>query len=83
MAKDKGKKMTEDFVPIDELTYEQAFSELETIVAALEVDEHSLVRTMTQFERGQALAKHCMNLLDQAELKIPDLRLSDSPLLSF
>ena len=41
--------------PIEELTYEQAFAELETIVAALESEERSLDESLTHFERGQDL----------------------------
>lgn len=59
--------------PIDELAYEQAFSELEEIVAALESDEHSLDQALTLYERGQALARYCAGLLDQAELKVKQL----------
>ena len=59
--------------PIEELAYEQAFAELETIVAALESEERTLDESLTQFERGQALSKHCATLLDKAELKITQL----------
>ncbi len=59
--------------PLDELTYEQAFSELEEIVAALETDEHSLDEALALYERGQALARYCAGLLDQAELKVKQL----------
>ncbi|MBU0511769.1 MAG: exodeoxyribonuclease VII small subunit [Chloroflexi bacterium] len=59
--------------PIEELTYEQAFAELETIVAALESEERTLDESLAQFERGQALSKYCATLLDKAELKITQL----------
>ena len=59
--------------PIEALTYEEAFSELETIVAALESGERPLEESMTLFERGQALTKHCAGLLDKAELKVQAL----------
>jgi exodeoxyribonuclease VII small subunit len=59
--------------PIDELSYEQAFTELETIVDALESDEHPLEDALSLFERGQALANHCADLLDKAELKVQQL----------
>jgi len=58
---------------IDTLTYEAAFAELETIVAALEAGERPLEETMTLFERGQALTKRCAELLDKAELKVQAL----------
>ncbi len=59
--------------PIEELTYEQAFSELEALIAALESDEATLDDLLAKFERGQALARHCAALLEQAELKVQQL----------
>ena len=59
--------------PVDELSYEQAFGELEEIVAALEQNNPSLETTMALFERAQALARRCSNLLDQAELKVQQI----------
>jgi exodeoxyribonuclease VII small subunit len=56
--------------PIEEMTYEQAFRELEAVVAALETEKQSLDESMQLFERGQALARRCMDLLDKAELKV-------------
>jgi exodeoxyribonuclease VII small subunit len=57
-------------IPIEELTYEQAFRELEAVVTALETEKQSLDESMQLFERGQALARRCMDLLDKAELKV-------------
>ena len=59
--------------PIDAMPYEEAFAELETIVAALESGERALEESMTLFERGQALTKRCAELLDKAELKVQAL----------
>ncbi|MBI3738680.1 MAG: exodeoxyribonuclease VII small subunit [Chloroflexi bacterium] len=59
--------------PVNELTYEAAFAELETIVAALESEQKSLDESMALYERGQALVKRCAELLDQAELKVKQL----------
>lgn len=59
--------------PIDLLTYEQAFAELESCVAALESGQHPLEETLGFFERGQELVRRCAGLLDQAELKIQRL----------
>jgi exodeoxyribonuclease VII small subunit len=62
-----------DIKPIDVLTYEEALSELEKIVAALESGERALEESMMLFERGQSLAKHCAGLLDKAEMKVQKL----------
>jgi exodeoxyribonuclease VII small subunit len=58
---------------IEEMTYEQAFRELETVVTALETEKQALDESMQLFERGQALARRCMDLLDKAELKVRQL----------
>jgi exodeoxyribonuclease VII small subunit len=60
-------------LPIDGLTYEQAFAQLESIVGRLESDEHALDLALALFERGQALARYCEALLDQAELRVQQL----------
>ena len=65
--------MSESPKPVAELTYEQAFNELETIVASLESEQKTLEETMRLFERGQVLANFCAALLDNAELKIREL----------
>jgi exodeoxyribonuclease VII small subunit len=59
--------------PVEELTYEQAFAELETVVSELEADKGSLDDVMALFERGQELARYCTRLLDRADLKIQQL----------
>ena len=65
--------MSETPKPVADLTYEQAFNELESIVAALESEQKTLDETMRLFERGQVLAQFCGALLDNAELKIKEL----------
>jgi exodeoxyribonuclease VII small subunit len=59
--------------PVEQLTYEQAYNQLEEIVAVLEADEHSLDLALNLYERGQALARYCAGLLDQAELRVQQL----------
>lgn len=62
------------------LTYEQAFSELESIVEAMENQQQPLDETMKLFERGQVLSQYCTSLLDNAELRIKELNTSKSSL---
>jgi exodeoxyribonuclease VII small subunit len=62
--------MTSLPTPVEKLTYEQAMTELESIVAALETEKRSLDEVMALYERGQALARRCTELLEQAELKV-------------
>lgn len=66
---------------LETLTYEQALAELETIVATLEGEEQALEHALTLYERGQALAQYCAELLDKAELKVNQL--SEDELVDF
>ena len=59
--------------PVEELSYEEAFAELETIVNALEGEQNPLEEAMSLFERGQALARRCTELLEEAEIKVRKL----------
>ncbi len=59
--------------PPKQLAYEQAFSELEEIVERLEAGDLPLEEALTLFERGQALADRCAELLENAELKLRQL----------
>jgi exodeoxyribonuclease VII small subunit len=59
--------------PVEELSYEQAFEELEGLVERLESGDLPLEDSMALFERGQALAERCGKLLEQAELRLRQL----------
>ena len=59
--------------PVEDLTYEEAFAELEAIVGTLEDEQNPLDEAMSLFERGQALVKRCSELLEGAELKVSEL----------
>ncbi|NOY97802.1 MAG: exodeoxyribonuclease VII small subunit [Chloroflexi bacterium] len=59
--------------PVEDLTYEEAFTELESVVTALESGQRLLDESMSLFERGQALIRRCAELLEQAELKVKQL----------
>lgn len=59
--------------PVEELSYEEAFTDLEAVVAALESADHPLEESLALFERGQALARRCAELLEKAELKVQQL----------
>ena len=65
--------MAEEAVPVETLSYEQAMAEMEEIIQKMESDQLSLDEALAFFERGQALAKCCADLLNQAELKVRQL----------
>jgi len=78
MAKASAKKTEK---PIEELTYEEALTELEGIVGMLEDEQNPLEEAMKLFERGQALVTHCSALLESAQLKVQ--KLSGESLIPF
>ena len=55
---------------IKDLSFEQALGELETIVRGLEAGETELEKSITAYERGIALKKHCEAKLKDAQAKI-------------
>ena len=59
--------------PVEELTYEEALTELEGVVESLEGEQNPLEDSMKLFERGQALVAHCGSLLESAQLKVQKL----------
>jgi exodeoxyribonuclease VII small subunit len=68
-------------IQVDQLSFEAAYTQLETIVAALETEEKSLEDALDLFERGQKLARRCAEMLDQAELRVS--LLSDSTVTDY
>jgi exodeoxyribonuclease VII small subunit len=59
--------MTDDKL---ELSYEEAFSRLEDILAALESADLPLEQSLALYEQGAALAAYCATKLDEAELRV-------------
>ncbi len=58
---------------IENLTFEQAFDELEETVQKLEAGGLTLEESLALFERGQVLAARCNVRLDEAELQVHQL----------
>jgi exodeoxyribonuclease VII small subunit len=55
---------------MDEMSFEEAFTELETLVQALEDEGRALEDAIGLYERGQLLARYCAAMLEKAELKV-------------
>lgn len=53
--------------PIADLSYEDARDELVSIVSRIEGGSASLEESMKLWERGEALAAHCQDKLNQAQ----------------
>jgi exodeoxyribonuclease VII small subunit len=58
---------------LQNLNFEDAFAELESIVQRLEEGDLKLDEAMALFERGMALTAHCNSRLDSAELRVQQL----------
>jgi exodeoxyribonuclease VII small subunit len=61
--------------PVESLPFEAALKELERIVDRLEKGEVPLAESIAIYERGEALKKHCEDLLKQAEARVQKIRL--------
>lgn len=59
-----------------ELSFEQAFGQLEEVVRQLESGQLPLEESLALFEKGMRLAKLCEKKLDEAEQKVSQLVVS-------
>jgi exodeoxyribonuclease VII small subunit len=60
---------------IQDMSFEKALKELESIVGRLERGDVELEESINIFERGEALKDHCDRLLRLAEAKVEKLTL--------
>jgi exodeoxyribonuclease VII small subunit len=64
-----------------ELSYEQAYQQLDQILQSLESGDLPLEESLKLYELGATLAAHCARKLDEAELRVrqwqPDDQTSD------
>lgn len=56
------------------MRFEEAFEELAALVGKLESGDLKLEESLELFERGQALAERCSQLLEEAELTLSQLQ---------
>jgi len=68
----KGKDMAKNKRESDigKLNFEQAIKELTNIVGKIEQGQIPLQDSLSQYERGMALIKHCRTILQKAEKRI-------------
>jgi exodeoxyribonuclease VII small subunit len=62
--------MSETPSPVAAMSFEEALRALEEIVRKLESGEVPLDETITLYERGEDLRKHCQARLDAAQARI-------------
>jgi exodeoxyribonuclease VII small subunit len=65
--------------PSDAPPYEEAFARLESLIESLETGDVPLAELVAKFEEGHKLLKICQQHLHAAELRVEQLKLSDSP----
>ena len=63
----------EELQAIQEMDFEKAFEALQENVKELEGEGLSLEESLKRYQRGQALARHCAELLERAELQVRTL----------
>jgi exodeoxyribonuclease VII small subunit len=55
---------------IEDMSFEDALKELESVVQDLEGGQVPLEKSIALYERGEALKAHCEKKLNDAELKV-------------
>ena len=63
---------------VDALSFEQALSELEAIVEQLEGGAVSLDKAIDAYSRGMVLKQHCQARLEEARLKVEQIKLPET-----
>ncbi|MGI5957963.1 MAG: exodeoxyribonuclease VII small subunit [Massiliimalia sp.] len=61
-----------------EKTFEKALQELETIVTQLEQGDAPLEKSMKLYEKGVGLSRFCTQELENAKLKLEELKAGGS-----
>lgn len=67
---------------IQQLTFEQALSELETLVRKLEEGRFSLKEALLAYERGTVLKNICEEKLKTAKLKVDQIMIQNDGTIS-
>ena len=65
-----------DQTSVENLSFEEALKELETIVEKLEGGDVELEESIKIYERGAALKAHCLGKLKNAQLKVEQIVLN-------
>ncbi len=63
---------------IGKLSFEEAIKELTAIVAKIEQGQIPLQDSVSQYEKGMALIKHCKAILEKAEKRIEKISQPDT-----
>lgn len=66
MEKEEAMKQEKE----QELSLEEAFAQIEEVIAHLETEEITLEQSFQEYNRGMQLLKHCNETIDQVEKKV-------------
>jgi len=67
---------------MEQLTFEEAFAQLEAAIAALQDGQMPLESALERYQDGMKLAHYCNELLQKAELTVQQLSVDDNGTLS-
>lgn len=66
----QGDKRIEEQKPEQEISLEEAFAQIEEVIAHLETEEITLEQSFQEYNRGMQLLQHCNASIDQIEKKV-------------
>jgi exodeoxyribonuclease VII small subunit len=67
---------------MEQVTFEDAFAQLEAAVSALQDGQMPLEQALQHYQEGMRLAQHCNELLRKAELTVQQLSVDSTGALS-
>jgi len=68
--------------PKEQLSFEEAYSQLESIAKAIEQGKIGLQDSIVEYEKGVKLLRYCRSVLAEAELKIQKLQVAEDGTLT-
>lgn len=70
MDMERNKEQTEQELQEQELSLEEAFAQIEDVIAHLETEEITLEESFREYNRGMRLLQHCNSAIDRVEKKV-------------
>ena len=77
MEEEQKAEQTAPQAGMEALSFEEALSQLEAIVDQLERGDVSLDKAIDAYSRGMALKGHCQARLEEARLKVEQIKLPE------
>ncbi|MBN1880155.1 exodeoxyribonuclease VII small subunit [bacterium] len=76
-----NKASKSDQIPIEEMSFEESYQELQLLVEKFEKGQLRLSESVERFERGMNLLKRCNQQLNEAEARVEKLLHRIEPLM--